>query len=125
MSFKLTDEEYNGVNRYIASLKSDDATTQKSITFSEGLRKLIQSALLNTQQPRDEKPILDKELVQGISGEIAKIGVNVNQLAKNMNTLLNRNSEFSPSTVRRMVSSLDMIAQHLDDIFERVKEFSS
>lgn len=125
VSFKLTDEEYNGVNHYIASLNSDESTTQKSITFSEGLRRLIQSALSNTQQTRNKKPILDKELVQGISGEIAKIGVNVNQLAKNMNTVLNRNSEFSPSTVRRMVSSLDMIAQHLDDILERVKDFST
>lgn len=120
INLRLTEEEYTAIKQRI----ENDGAPQTRQNLSAGIRQLLRNAVSADIQEQPTRPRIDAELAQDIRGEIRKIGTNVNQLAKNLNAVLKRGETASRSTEAKLIASLDMVSQHLEDILQRVVELS-
>lgn len=124
IDIRLTDEELRAINNAIIAMSKNDGRTQTKVSLSAGVRKIIMNAIQNEIQIKPKPPQINSELALGILAEIKSIGINVNQLAKNMNAVLKMGGTVSNSTQNKLVCSLDLISQHLEDIVNRVSKLS-
>ena len=124
ISLRLTEDEFTAIRRRIDTLAQNDGSTQRKLSFSAGVRLFLWNAVSVDIQEQPRRPLIDAELARDIRGEVHKIGLNVNQLAKNMNAVLKKGESASRSTETKLIGSLDMVCQHLDDILARLNELS-
>lgn len=91
---------------------------------SDALRHLIDIGLLMVDSPVEvgnpRKVNVDSLLMTDIREEIRRIGVNINQLAKVMNSIACKSERVSESTERKMSKSLQMGVDHMNDILKRL-----
>lgn len=114
ISFRMTQTEFQRIRQTVGC----------EFTISETIRRLIAKGLASDDNRDVPKPNIGQDLARGIEQEIRHIGTNVNQLARRLNTIMKRQETMSNSTIKMMISGLEMTVQHLDDINKRIQELS-
>ena len=122
VNLRLTDEEYNAIIRYINFNIPDEGERSNKRNFSEAIRSLLRNAIENGIQERPKQPCIDSKLAHDIRAELRKIGTNVNQLTAKINSVFKESVKMYGSTENKLIKSLEMVSQHLEDIHKRVVE---
>lgn len=135
---KLNDAEHKRFEEYYLSYISNDPITGDAGNVmgqdgskrkiprkrSDALRRLIDIGLMETGKPVEvgnpRKVNVDSLLTTDIREEIRKIGININQLAKVMNSIAKKGEKVSESTERKISKSLQMGVEHMNDVLKRL-----
>lgn len=116
ITLRLTEEEFDAI--------SNGVRTQNSQNLSDGIRKVLLTAVSTGIQEQPKHPLIGPALASGIKAEVKRIGTNVNQLTKKMNGVFKKGETVSEATLRKFIGSLDIVSQHLEDILSRIDELS-
>lgn len=133
-SIKLNEAEDKSFNAFFESradtLSVSDGTGKKGAKHqpkwrkADALRELIEVGLKHSGHQveigRARTVNVDALLMSDIREEIRKIGNNINQLAKVMNSIARKGEQVSESTERKMSKSLQMCVEHMSDILRRL-----
>ena len=136
-SIKLNEAENRSFEAFYSSYQDQDSDTyytgntgknkssKRKIPRkkSDALRQLIDVGLKHSgfqvELAHARNVNVNALLTEDIRDEIRRIGVNINQLTKVMNTIASSGGHMSESTGRKMSKSLQMAVEHMNDILKR------